>query len=55
MRTIAIWIFGLLGSCFLGALIDAHFDAYGNGTAGAVGAMLIFACLRLWLARPASR
>jgi hypothetical protein len=58
IRTIAIWIFGLLAAAiiggFLGSAYDAHFYPYGGGGIariyGVIGGMCAFTCLRLWLA-----
>jgi hypothetical protein len=53
-RTIAIWIFGLLASTIIGALIGSRFTpeySYSGdwGVWGALAGMFTFACLRLWL------
>ncbi len=56
MRTFFIWLFGLIGSGFLGLMLGS-FAGHNSGDAGALGffaGIAIFACLRLWLARPAT-
>jgi hypothetical protein len=55
-RTIAIWFFGLLASAiagwFAGSMFDSRIDTI-HAFWAAFGAMLAFACLRLWLGGPA--
>jgi hypothetical protein len=58
VRTIAIWVFGLLASALIGGLIgglgDAAIRNIGWGAPiGALAGIFGFACLRLWLAAPA--
>ncbi len=52
MRTIFIWIFGLLGSGLFGSLIggalDSGYSKDGNFF-GFIGGLCLFACFRLWL------
>ena len=54
LRTIGIWVFGLLASALIGGMIAARletgFYSRGSESWGAVAAMCAFACLRLWLA-----
>jgi len=56
MRTFFIWIFGLVGSGFvgliMGSLVDQGHPGDMSGVAGFFGGIAVFACLRLWLARP---
>jgi hypothetical protein len=52
MRTFGIWVFGLLASVIVGAIIGLKLEiGYGNDGAfwGALAGMLAFACARLWL------
>jgi uncharacterized membrane protein YeaQ/YmgE (transglycosylase-associated protein family) len=56
VRTIAIWVFGLLASAIVGGVIgmmavDLTHDP-GTGWLGALAGIFGFACLRLWLAAP---
>lgn len=51
-RTIAIWVFGLLASAIIGALIGSAFEpmySHDWGVWGFLAGILTFACLRLWL------
>jgi hypothetical protein len=52
MRTFGIWVFGLLASAIVGAIVGSHFDDIVHprdmGFWGALASMLGFACLRLW-------
>ena len=48
IRTIAIWVFGLLGSGIAGNLIGGAL-AYDGGIEGFFAGAFGFACLRLWL------
>jgi hypothetical protein len=54
LRTIGIWISGLLASAIAGGFIGSTFDTvYGDGhgtIAGAFAGLLAFTCARLWLA-----
>lgn len=53
MRTLGIWIFGLLASLIVGGIIGSRFDrGYSDisGTFGAIAGAFSFACARLWLA-----
>jgi hypothetical protein len=54
VRTIAIWIFGLLASAIIGSFAGAYFGGTYDVAFlwGALAGMLAFACLRLWLAAP---
>ena len=51
MRTVFIWIFGLLASAIVGGIIGSRFDADGGNylLGGMLAGMLAFACIRLWL------
>jgi hypothetical protein len=54
MRTFFIWVFGLLGSGFLGLMLGAisdHSSGLGGGF-GFFGGLTVFVCARLWLAAP---
>ena len=51
-RTIAIWIFGLLGSGLLGYLIGGLLY---DEQAGMFAFMFLFACFRLWLNEPSNK
>jgi hypothetical protein len=55
LRTIVIWISGLLASAIFGGFIGSTFDSvYGDGRgmiAGAFAGLLTFICARLWLAK----
>jgi hypothetical protein len=57
MRTIGIWIAGLLASGIFGGLIGDRFLSSGvyseTGVWGFLGGMLAFTCARLWLVAPA--
>jgi hypothetical protein len=51
MRTFGIWVCGLLAALLIGGFIGSQFDnAYSPvwGFWGAIAAMLVFACARLW-------
>jgi len=56
MRTVGIWIFGLLASLFVGVTIGSQLSHDSNGAdyavPGAIATMLTFACLRLWISTP---
>jgi uncharacterized membrane protein YfcA len=54
VRTIAIWVFGLLASAIIGGFAGAHLSETYDAALfwGALAGMLAFACLRLWLATP---
>lgn len=53
MRTFFIWVFGLLGSGFLGLMLGSISDPRGSGGAFAFfGGLTIFVCARLWLTAP---
>ena len=54
MRSIFIWIFGIL-ACFIFGLIIVERLSPGDGLIGGLGAALAFACLRLWLVPAASK
>ena len=52
MRTVAIWVCGLLACAIIGGLIGSGLAppyTYDWGVWGALAGMLAFACLRLWL------
>lgn len=49
MRTIAIWVFGLLGAGIAGSLVGGSLAFDGEATGFLAGAFL-FSCVRLWLA-----
>lgn len=51
MRTMAIWVFGVLGSGIVGSLLGGALTYDGEMPSFLAGAFL-FACLRLWLAAP---
>ena len=51
LRTIAIWVFGLLGSAILGMLLGAYLLEGGAGL-GLIAGLALFTCLRLWLTLP---
>jgi hypothetical protein len=66
MRTLAIWIFGLLASMIIGGMIGAQLDVlalrneysfndHNNAVFGILAGAFIFACLRLWLAAPTKK
>jgi uncharacterized membrane protein YfcA len=45
-----IWVTGLLASAIIGAFIGGQLGPWEDGdTYGALGGMLAFACVRLWL------
>jgi hypothetical protein len=54
LRTVAIWISGLLASAIIGGFIGSTFDTvYGDGLGsitGVLAGLLAFTCARLWLA-----
>ena len=54
LRTIAIWIFGLLAAGIVGGFLGFVYDAQYNGDAGSlfgvIGGWCVFACLQLSLA-----
>jgi len=55
MRIAAIWIFGLMGSAIVGAMIGSAMEGGYSGDKGFAGffaGMFIFACARLWLGSP---
>jgi hypothetical protein len=52
MRTLGIWVFGLLASAIAGGLIGSKFDdgySSSSGFWGFLAGVLAFACVRLWL------
>ncbi len=53
MRTFGIWVFGLLASAIVGAIIGSKFEDLvyprSEGFWGALAGMLAFACIRLWV------
>ncbi len=53
-RTIAIWVFGLLGWGITGSLVGGALT-YNGEAAGFFAGAFLFACLRLWLAAPSNR
>ena len=59
MRTLAIWVFGVLASMIVGGIVGAQLDALNHDyvtsirmVRGVLAGALIFACLRLWLTAP---
>jgi hypothetical protein len=57
IRTLGIWVFGLLAAAIIGGFIGSAYDSVFNPYAGGLGlltaalaAMSVFTCLRLWLA-----
>lgn len=49
MRTVGIWVCGLLACACFGGLVGDALDRYGfGGFFGAVGGALAFSCARLW-------
>jgi hypothetical protein len=54
MRTFGIWVCGLLAALLIGGFIGSQFDTVYSSSSGAVfgaiAAMLVFACARLWAA-----
>jgi hypothetical protein len=53
MRTFGIWLTGLLASCLIGGFAwtqIANSDRSGEPIFGAIAGMLVFACVRLWIA-----
>jgi hypothetical protein len=55
MRTFGIWVFGLLASTIIGALIGSRFDDGYSSNMGFwsfIAGILTFACLRLWFGQP---
>ena len=48
-RKIGIWVFGLLASAIIGALIGQKLDYADGGAWGFLGGIFTFACIRLWL------
>ena len=59
VRTIALWVCGLLASASIGGAIGAIVTTYAHsrsdGFLGMFGGMFTFACLRLWLTEPRER
>jgi hypothetical protein len=58
MRTFGIWIFGLLASAILGALIGSKLGSEYNNDSGFFGLLagaFAFACIRLWLGQSRSQ
>jgi hypothetical protein len=58
VRTVAIWVFGLLASAIVGSLLGSRMEppySYDWGVWGALAGMFTFACLRLWLAGPQAK
>ena len=60
VRTVAIWVFGLLAAAIIGGVAGSAYDFTPNPyndrlgqLLGAVAGMCVFACVNLWLgARP---
>jgi hypothetical protein len=55
LRTIAIWVFGLLASIIVGGLIGGLVDAAAHSGGwgpllGMLAGLFAFPCVRLWLA-----
>lgn len=58
MRTFFIWLFGVVGSGFVGVILGSLADHHpydSNEIPGFFGGIAVFMCLRLWLARPAAQ
>ena len=56
MRTVGIWVFGLLASAIIGGVIGGVLDgpySYDRGFLGVFAGMFTFACARLWLGQQA--
>jgi hypothetical protein len=53
MRTLGIWIFGLLASAMIGGMVVHYFMGSDVDVFGSLTGMAVFACARLWLASPA--
>ena len=51
VRIISIWIFGLLGSGFAGAVIGSA-SLFGSSENGGIAGVCLFACIRLWAKEP---
>lgn len=51
LRTIAIWVFGLLASAIFGGLLGAYL-LEGGASLGMIGSVALFVCVRLWLSLP---
>lgn len=52
MRTVGIWVSGLLASAIIGGLTGSVFNqpfSTDMGVWGALAGMLAFTCVRLWL------
>lgn len=54
MRTFGIWVAGLIASAIFGGLISSQAFPTTEvaGMFGILGGLLVFTCLRLWLAAP---
>ena len=54
IRTVGIWVFGLVASAMIGFAIGAYFQLPDGPSGGALWCMIaalgIFTCARLWLA-----
>jgi hypothetical protein len=54
MRTVGIWVFGLVASAIIGFAIGAYFQppdsTSGGALWGVIAALGIFTCARFWLA-----
>lgn len=47
-RTIAIWVFGLIGSGFFGSVLGNYLTGSNGEFQGLIAGMCLFACIRLW-------
>jgi hypothetical protein len=58
MRTVAIWVFGILASMIVGGMIGFKLDPSPQGggslVSGVLAGAFAFACLRLWITTPRS-
>jgi hypothetical protein len=52
MRTVGIWLFGLLASAMIGGMVAHYFMGTNMDVFGGLTGMAVFACARLWLAAP---
>ena len=60
MRTIGIWVFGLLASAIVGGFVASRFESqydysHDLGLMGALAGIFAFACIRLWLGGSSSK
>jgi hypothetical protein len=52
MRTVGIWLFGLIASAMIGGMVAHYFYGTDMDIFGGLTGMAVFACARLWLASP---